>query len=53
MEEDGDGAEFAAKFHTNAEDQAVAFFTRRSGLGHFHGAVDLAHFILTANYLTD
>jgi hypothetical protein len=52
VEKDRDTAEFAAEFHAHPLDQCVAF-TRRAGLGHLYGAVDLAHFILTANYLTD
>jgi hypothetical protein len=52
VEEDRDGAEFAAEFHADAEEQGLPF-ARRSGLGHVDGAVDLAHFILTPKYLTD
>ena len=52
MEEDGNGAEFAAEFHTDPLDQCLAF-ARRGRLRLFYGAVDLAHFILTAKYLTN
>src|SRR5580692_4634361 len=52
VKKDGGGAELAAEFHPNPNDQSVAF-AGRSGPWQLCGAIYLAHFILTANYLTD
>jgi len=51
VEEDGSGAELAAEFHANADDQGVAF----AGDGRFAEFIqfDAVHFILTPNYLTN
>lgn len=52
VEEDGGGAELATELHADAADEGIAF-GRGGRLGEREGAVELAHFILTANYLTD
>ncbi len=51
VEEDGSGAELAAEFHANADDQGVAL-AGASGPAEFI-QFDAVHFILTPNYLTN
>jgi hypothetical protein len=51
VEEDGSGAELAAEFHANADDQGVAL-AGASWPAEFI-QFDAVHFILTPNYLTN
>jgi hypothetical protein len=51
VEKDGSSTELAAEFHADADDQGVAL-AARGRLAEFVQS-DVAHFILTANYLTN
>ena len=51
MEENGSGAQLAAELHADTDDQGIAP-RRRGGFAELF-QLDAAHFILTANYLTD